>query len=280
MASFPTMTVTNAGQAVLTKGLNGQELSFPKIVLGDGELNGQSISTLTALISQKAYCDVTRKAVTGGAYQVGGLLLPANITSGFYWREIGLIVTDPDTGGEVLYAYANAGTAADYIDPNATDSRFEKNIYVNTKISSASSVTISIPSSDTYATTDLSNINLELALKVFAAAVHAANHATGGSDPLTPAQIGAAATETLTATIPTGWTASGGYYYKQVPVPGMLATDNPIADILPGSDNAANKLYAEAWGKVQSIDTLDGAVKLWCTAAPTTAFPVQFKVVR
>ncbi|BAK99698.1 hypothetical protein OBV_25000 [Oscillibacter valericigenes Sjm18-20] len=280
MASFPTMTVTNAGQAALTKGLNGQELSFPKIVLGDGELNGQSISTLTAMIRQKAYCDVTRKAVTGGAYQVGGLLLPANITSGFYWREIGLIVTDPDTGAEVLYAYANAGTATDYIDPNATDSRFEKNIYVNTKISSASSVTISIPSSDTYALADMSNINLELALKVFAAAVHAANHATGGSDPLTPAQIGAAATETLTATISTGWSSSGGYYYKQVSVPGMLATDNPIADILPGSDNAANKLYAEAWGKVLRIDTLDGAVKLWCTAAPTTAFPAQFKVVR
>jgi hypothetical protein len=91
---------------------------------------------------------------------------------------------------------------------------------------------------------------------------------------------GKAITLTLTATISTGWTSSGGYYYKQVSVPGMLATDNPVADILPGSDNAANKLYAEAWGKVQSIDTLDGAVKLWCTAAPTTAFPVQFKVVR
>ena len=109
---------------------------------------------------------------------------------------------------------------------------------------------------------------------------HASAHATGGSDPLTPAQIGAATTTTLTATVPVSWTASGNYYYQQVSVAGMLATDNPVADILPGSDNAANKLYAEAWAKVQSIDTQDGAVKLWCTAAPTTAFPVQFKVVR
>ena len=114
----------------------------------------------------------------------------------------------------------------------------------------------------------------------FAASSHASAHATGGSDPLTPAQIGAATATTLTATVPVSWTASGSYYYQQVSVAGMLATDNPIADILPGSDNDANKLYAEAWGKVQSIDTLDGAVKLWCTAAPTTAFPVVFKVVR
>jgi hypothetical protein len=114
----------------------------------------------------------------------------------------------------------------------------------------------------------------------FAAASHAANHATSGSDPLTPAQIGAATTLTLTATISTGWTASGGYYYKQMSVPGMLATDNPVADILPGSDNDANKLYVEAWGKVQSGEPMDGAVKLWATEAPITAFPLQFKITR
>ncbi len=109
---------------------------------------------------------------------------------------------------------------------------------------------------------------------------HASRHATGGADPLTPEQIGAAVTTTLTATIPTGWTASGAYYYKDVSVPGMLATDNPIADILPGSDNAANKLYAEAWSKVQSGEPMNGTVRLWATSAPTTSFPLQFKITR
>lgn len=128
----------------------------------------------------------------------------------------------------------------------------------------------------------------------YAPAFHAAQHASGGTDPITPASIGAAAsnhthtpasigaaqTVTLTCTVPVSWTASGSYYYQQVSVSGMLASDNPVADILPGSDNDANKLYAEAWGKVQSIDTLAGAVGIWCTEAPTVAFPVQFKVVR
>lgn len=94
------------------------------------------------------------------------------------------------------------------------------------------------------------------------------------------ALAGKATALTLTCTVPVSWTASGSYFYQQVSVPGMLAADNPVADILPGTDNDANKLYAEAWGKVQSIDTLDGAVKLWCTSTPGTAFPVQFKVVR
>ena len=146
-----------------------------------------------------------------------------------------------------------------------------------------------------------------------AALTHAAQHASGGTDPITPAsigadasgsaaavqanlnahagrtdnphgvtaaQVGAATTTTLSCTVPVKWTASGSYFYQQVTVSGMLAADNPVADILPGTDNDANKLYAEAWSKVQSIDTLKNAVKFWCTEAPTTAFPVQFKVVR
>ena len=87
-------------------------------------------------------------------------------------------------------------------------------------------------------------------------------------------------TTTLTATVPVAWAASGDFFYQNVSVPGMLAADNPVADILPGGDNAANKLYAEAWGKVLRADTYDGGVQIWCTEAPTVAFPVQFKVVR
>lgn len=122
--------------------------------------------------------------------------------------------------------------------------------------------------------------DMEAALAGKAAAVHAANHATGGADPLTPAQIGAAVTTTLTATVPVAWTASGGFYSQTVSVPGMLATDNATVDILTGSDNAANKLYQEALGKVLRIIAGAGTATLWATEAPTIAFPLQFKVVR
>lgn len=162
MASFPKMTTTSAGQRLLTKAMAGAALQFTKIVLGDGQLNGVSISTLTALISQKAYCGITFEKSTGTTYQVGGLLLPENITTGFYWREVGLIALDPDDSSEVLFSYSNDGTATDYIDPNVTDSRFEKNIYISTGISTASSVTVEIPSSDTYALQDFSNVSAEV----------------------------------------------------------------------------------------------------------------------
>lgn len=91
---------------------------------------------------------------------------------------------------------------------------------------------------------------------------------------------GKANTVTLTCTVPVAWTASGDFFYQNVSVPGMLASDNPTPGILFGGDNAANKLYDEAFGKVLHITTYDNLIQVWCTEAPTVAFPVQFKVVR
>lgn len=91
---------------------------------------------------------------------------------------------------------------------------------------------------------------------------------------------GKANTTTLTATVPVSWTASGDYFYQNVSVPGMLAVDNPTPGVLFGSDNAANKLYDEAFGKVLHITTYADGVQIWCTEAPTVAVPMQFKVVR
>lgn len=97
---------------------------------------------------------------------------------------------------------------------------------------------------------------------------------------MSKAAAAAAETTTLTCTVPVAWTASGDFFYQNVSVPGLLATDNPVTDILTGADNAANKLYAEAWGKVLRATTYDGGVQIWCTEAPTVAFPLQFKVTR
>lgn len=91
---------------------------------------------------------------------------------------------------------------------------------------------------------------------------------------------GKANTVTLACIVPVAWAASGDFFYQNVSVPGMLATDNPTPGILFGGDNAANKLYDEAFGKVLHITTYDNLIQVWCTEAPTVAFPLQFKVTR
>ena len=149
MAAFPTMTLTNAGQALQTKVQAGATLAFTRIALGDGQLNGQPISPLTALISQKASVEVdTVRVVDSSTAQASGFFSNADITTGFWWRETGLFAQDPDVG-EILYGYTNAGDAGDYI-PTVEDTRIEKYIFCSIGVANATTVDITIPQSDTF----------------------------------------------------------------------------------------------------------------------------------
>lgn len=149
MAAFPTMTLTNAGQALQTKVQAGATLTFTRIALGDGQLNGQPIAPLTALISQKATVEVDSvRVVNTTTAQVAGFFSNADISTGFWWRETGVFAQDPDVG-EILYGYTNAGDAGDYI-PTVADTRIEKYIYCSIAVANADTVNITIPSSDTY----------------------------------------------------------------------------------------------------------------------------------
>ena len=149
MAAFPTMTLTNAGQALQTKVQAGATLAFTRIALGDGQLNGQPISPLTALISQKASVEVDSvRVVDSSTAQASGFFSNADITTGFWWRETGLFAQDPDNG-EILYGYTNAGDAGDYI-PTVEDTRIEKYIFCSIAVANATTVDITIPQSDTF----------------------------------------------------------------------------------------------------------------------------------
>lgn len=97
---------------------------------------------------------------------------------------------------------------------------------------------------------------------------------------LVAADVGAAITATYTATVTTSWTASGDYYYQDITVDGILASDTPVVDIVCGSDNAANKVFSENMCKVFRITTSANKIRVWATEAISTAFPIQLKVVR
>lgn len=107
------------------------------------------------------------------------------------------------------------------------------------------------------------------------------NAATAAANAQTTAN-GKASTATYMVSIDTSWTAnSAGGYYKTVTVSGILASDNPIADVVLGSDVDANALYLEAWACVTRITTAANSITLYANGdAPTTAFTCQLKAVR
>lgn len=93
---------------------------------------------------------------------------------------------------------------------------------------------------------------LEYLASAYAAKTHAATHHTGGTDALTPVDIGAATAPTsVTVTLPvSGWTlnSSTTCYEQTVPVTGMLTTDNTatVTAWPHGSTDAAAQLLTDA----------------------------------
>lgn len=160
--------LTKRGRNLLAKAVAGTDLTFTRFAIGDGYLNGAAIEDLNNVISFKYSVSISKKQFN----EVGKVKLSGNFTNsdvgGFYYRELGLFATDPDLG-EILYAYGNADSRAEYI-PVSTEEIYEKTIVLNAYISNAASVTAVIDESLLFATVEeltvLNKAVNELQLKI------------------------------------------------------------------------------------------------------------------
>ncbi|MFE1017092.1 tail fiber protein, partial [Paenibacillus lactis] len=154
MSSFGAKGLTNKGRVLQAKAQAGVELKYTKYVLGDAQLGGQSIATLINVISPKKSVDVTRLWMTPpNQATVGFVLSNQDVTTGFYFRELGLYALDPDEG-EILYWYANAGDTADYIPSTNTGDVINKTIDMYIYVGTATNVTLTVDRNLAYVTHD------------------------------------------------------------------------------------------------------------------------------
>lgn len=87
-----------------------------------------------------------------------------------------------------------------------------------------------------------------------------------------------AKTVTYNATVSTSWTSKTGYVQKTVTVQGILATDNPVIDLI--TTTAGFEAEQEAWSKVFKVTTAANAITLYASEATETVINIQLKVVR
>ena len=91
---------------------------------------------------------------------------------------------------------------------------------------------------------------------------------------------GNAAAKTFTATLSTSWSGSGPYT-QTVTVSGLLEVDNPIVDAVLSSATSTAKAQRDAWALVDRITTAANSITAYAyDKKPTTAIPIQLKVVR
>lgn len=83
-----------------------------------------------------------------------------------------------------------------------------------------------------------------------------------------------------TATIPaSGWTGSAAPYICDVTVPGLLAVDKPIVDIIPSATYATAETQIEAYGHIYRMVAQENKIVAYATDKPAVDIPIQVKVV-
>ena len=98
------------------------------------------------------------------------------------------------------------------------------------------------------------------------------------TNPITPHLEG-------TASLPaSGWTdntSSSGYYYRNVSISGILASDRPSVGISKSlTDADADAAMQEAWDLVAAANAQAGAIRFYVTELPTVAVTFQWAVNR
>lgn len=152
MGAFGGLIQTNKGRNLQAKAEAGAQLKFTRMGVGDGQLGGQSIPSLNKLIHETMSLPITRlKPQLPAQAIVGAVLSNQDVTTGFFFRELGIFAQDPDEG-EILYAYGNSGSGAEYIPPKGTADIIEKTIDMIVTFGQAQNVSAVINSSLIFAT--------------------------------------------------------------------------------------------------------------------------------
>lgn len=148
---FERFYITSKGKTLEARTHAGDEIEFTRMQIGSGSLaEGQSIEALTALITPVKYIPISSAKSNGAKAVVQGAVSNSGISTSFAFREIGLFATDP-IDGEILYAYANAGSNADSI-PAYSTTPVEFTFSFNISFSNTSGVTVSYDASLAFVT--------------------------------------------------------------------------------------------------------------------------------
>lgn len=150
---FNGLKLTNKGMELLSNMLTGHIIQFTNIKMGDGD-EPSDILALTDLVSTKQSLNVARQSVIDTTtVLVGGNLFGNDVTTGFYWKEVGVFAKDVTAGGTpVLFSYGYA-TDPSFIPTGGTVA--EMLIDLNVKVGNVDNVDITIDSSLVFVTQEM-----------------------------------------------------------------------------------------------------------------------------
>lgn len=112
MAEFRKMILTNKGQNLIAKLINGSSgVRFTRLALSSTAYTDAQIPTLTSITGVKQTADVSRTVkLSTAAVKLEGAVTNDNLNTGYTLNTIAVYAADPDEG-EILYSVAGANVA-------------------------------------------------------------------------------------------------------------------------------------------------------------------------
>lgn len=166
MGIFNKAVVTEKGQALLAKTVAGTcKMVFTKVALSENTLKG-NLSTLSNIGTIKQSTHISHKTVKDNASVVlDAVFTNADLTKGYYVRNIGLYAQDPDEG-EILYSIsvADESTAPpDWIVPYVQGGIITTfTIELVTTVANASNVEVEVDPACVATLKDIAEVNKKI----------------------------------------------------------------------------------------------------------------------
>lgn len=146
---FTGLVLTEKGISMLNDMLNGEQLTFTCIKMGDGT-KPSDVTKLTDLVNTKQVLPIARNStIDNSTTLIGANLFGTDVKEGFYWKEVGIFAKGYDDV-EYLFSYDNADSQASYIPAGGAVT--EQLIDLNIALGNMDNVSIEINSSLAYAT--------------------------------------------------------------------------------------------------------------------------------
>lgn len=152
MGVFSSSAITYGGRQLLGHVQMGAVFTPTRIVIGSGSLPaGTTVQTITAVVEPVQTLTISKKKRSNdGLVTIGGVYSNKEVTTNFYFRELGLYAKAVYPNGteisEVLYCYGNAGNSADLMPAYTSGQPVEREIDIVTYIGNDTDVDLTIGS--------------------------------------------------------------------------------------------------------------------------------------
>lgn len=161
---FNGTVITKEGQSVLAYCIaNELPIQFTYMKIGDGVLSTETEEELSDLISEQLAVLIEHKSCSDGIYMLRAVFTNQSLSQGFYIRECGVFVNNPETNQDVLFAYDNAGAGedVDYFAPGNGKVILKEVFEMAASVGNDANVTLVINPSLVYVTLEEFNLALK-----------------------------------------------------------------------------------------------------------------------